>query len=789
MALDKEYDSKIIEPKWVKRWEEEKTYKFNPKSKKPFYSIDTPPPTVSGRMHIGHAGQYTRMDVIARFKRMQGYELFYPFGTDDNGLPTERLVEKLKNVKAVKMKRDDFVKLCWQTLKQETPAFVQDWKNIGMSCDFSLFYSTIDKHCQKISQRSFIELYEQGREYLKEAPNLWCPLCETAIAQVELEDKEIDSLFVDVKFKLEDGKDLIIATTRPEMFAACVAVFANPNDKRYKDLIGKKAKTPLYDIWVPIIADEKADPEKGTGIVMCCTFGDQTDIEWYKQYNLPEKVIITKDGKLNEKAGKYAGLAVKEVRKQVIEELEKQGLLVGKRAIKHMVNVHERCGTEIEILVSKQWFVKYLDLKEEFLKQGSKVKWLPDFMKTRYDNWVKGLKWDWCISRQRFFGVPIPVWYCKKCSEVIIADKNKLPVDPLVDSPSVTSCPKCGCKELIPEKDIFDTWPTSALTPKLAIELLNDSKLKNKLYPMDMRCNSHDIITFWDFNTIVKSYLHDNSIPWKNLMISGWLLDAKGEKMSKSKGNVITPEEITKEYSSDALRFWVTISLLGEDIRYEIKELIRGKKFLTKLWNAAKMVSLHETKGKTKKEELSDLWILARLNEVIKNSTNYLENYDYSHAKKETVDFFFSEYCDNYLEMIKHRLYGKNTASKNSAIKVSKFALECILKLMAPFTPFITEEIWRELFDSKKSIHIQEWPKVEKKFENKQALEKGKLLVELIGLVRKYKSEKQMSMKDEINKAEIFGLDKDKEIEDELKNTCNIKEIEFKKGKEIKITF
>ena len=587
MHLSKEsYDSKEAEPRLQKFWDSEKIYAFDKNSKKPVYSIDTPPPTVSGSLHIGHAFNFTQFDTIARFKRMSGNNVFFPFGTDDNGLATERLVEKLKGIKARDMKRDDFIKLCLETIKELRKEYIADVKRVGISCDFNIFYSTIDDHCRKISQRSFIDLYEQNREYQKEAPTIWCPECHTAIAQAELKDKEIHSAFNDIVFK--SGKeDLIIATTRPELLPSCVAIFYNPKDDRYKKLKGKKAKVPLFNFEVPILEDEKADPSKGTGLVMCCTFGDQTDVEWWKAHNLPLKISIDRHGRMNENAGIYQELNVKDARKKIIEDLKSKGLLRKSEKISHIVNVHERCDTEIEFLVTKQWFIKYLDLKEKFLELGKKLKWHPEFMRVRYDNWIKGLKWDWCISRQRYFGVPFPVWYCEKCSHVILAKRENLPVDPLTDKPPMKECPKCGSKNIIPESDVLDTWATSSLTPRLAIELM-PKELEKKLYPMSLRPQAQDIITFWLFNTIAKSWLHYKTLPWQNAMISGYVLDPTGEKMAKSKGNIVKPQDLIEKYSADAMRFWSCASRLGEDVTTQEKEMVAGQKTITKLWNAAK---------------------------------------------------------------------------------------------------------------------------------------------------------------------------------------------------------
>ncbi|MBN1923213.1 MAG: valine--tRNA ligase [Nanoarchaeota archaeon] len=783
MSLDK-YDAKIIESKWVKKWEEEGTYKFNPKSKKKFYSIDTPPPTVSGKMHLGHSSSYTQQDVIVRYMRMKGFEIFYPFGTDDNGLPTERLVEKLKGVKGSKMKRNEFTKLCYNTVKEIRPDFIKDWKNIGMSCDFSILYSTIDEHCRRISQRSFIELYNKGREYRMKSPTIWCPTCETAIAQVELEDKELDSEFVEVKFKLDDGKDLVIATTRPEMFPACVAIFANPNDKRYKHLFGKKARVPLFNHSVPIIADEHADPEKGTGVVMCCTFGDQTDIEWYKAHKLPLKIIITTDGLMNELAGKYKGMKIKDARKAVIKDLESENLLVNRKKITHNVNVHERCSTEVEILESNQWFIKYLDLKDKFLELGNKMKWYPDYMHVRYDNWIKGLRWDWCISRQRFYGVPFPVWYCKKCGELVLADINDLPVDPLVDKPK-KKC-KCGSSEFEPEKDILDTWATSALTPRLSVELA-PKEIQDKLFPMNLRPNAHDIITFWLFNTVVKSWLHYETIPWKDIIISGHVQDPQGKKMSKSKGNTIAPQDVINKFSADALRYFVTNVSLGDDYPYKEQELVRGSKLAVKLWNAAKFIQSHELSGSSSSEELIDEFIVNELNNVISKATAYLDDYDYSKAKKEIVEFFWGEFADYYLEMVKYRLYGTNQASKNSVIKTLNHVFLNVLKMICIYMPFVTEEIYRNLYDSKESIHNQSWPIISKKF----STESGKdwsLLKNIISEGRQYKINNQLSLGTELSKAVIQAPKEAVKLKEVIKGTLRIKELEFKEGKELKLT-
>ncbi|MDD5193518.1 MAG: valine--tRNA ligase [Candidatus Nanoarchaeia archaeon] len=785
------YDFKQVEEKIIKFWEKENVFKFNPNKKGQVYAIDTPPPTVSGKMHIGHAFSYSQQDFLARYHRMKGDNVFYPFGTDDNGLPTERLVEKTKNVHAKDMSREDFIKLCMEFLKEELPRFIHGWKRIGVSSDFDIYYSTINEHSRRISQWSFLDLHKKNRIYRKDAPAMWCPECQTGVSQVEIKDKEIESTFNTIIFKV--GKENIkIATTRPEFLPACVAIFYHPDDKRFKSLKGKKAKVPLFDFEVPILEDKRADPEKGTGIVMCCTFGDQTDMEWQKAHNLPIKEAITPNGKMSELAGKYNGLNIKEAREKIIHDLKDAGLLTEQKKISHFVNVHERCGKEIEFIKSKQWFVKYLDLREDMLKWGAKLKWHPEFMKTRYDNWVKGLQWDWLISNQRYFGVPFPVWYCKKCGEAILAEEKQLPVNPLKDKP-LKKC-KCGNNEFIPEKDILNTWFTSSMSPQIAIKLMPDSIQKN-LFPMALRPQAHEIITFWLFNTVFKSNIHFGKNPWENVMISGFVT-LEGEKMSKSKGNVVEPSEVIDKYGADALRFWAAGSRLGEDLDYQEKDLVTGKRFITKLWNASNFVFMNlkdYNHKKPKKIEKIDELFLIKLNSLIKNCTEHFEEYEYSKAKSEAEKFFWSMFCDNYLEIVKKRIY-ENKENKESAQYVLYHSLFSILKLMAPLMPFITEEIYQLYFknpknssnfgtqktsgflgnEKEKSIHISQWPS----FEKEGKTDELDLFIEILSKVRQEKTKAQKSMKAEI----ILSIEKEnmkklKDILGDLKDVTNAKEI------------
>jgi len=686
-----------IENKWRKFWEKEKIYEFHPKSSKKIYSVDTPPPTVSGEMHIGHACSYAQQDFLVRYKRMKGFNVFYPFGTDDNGLPTERLVEKTKKVKSKEMSRSDFIKLCLEFLKEKRPEYIQNWKNIGISCDFSNTYSTIDDHSRKISQQSFLDLYKLKRAYRKDAPTMWCPECKTGVAQVEIEDKEFDTTFNDIIFKV-NGKNVTIATTRPELLPACVAVFYHPDDKRYQKLKGKKAKVPLFNYEVPIMPDKRADPKKGTGIVMCCTFGDQTDMEWQKAHDLPIKMAITENGRMTKISGKYQGLPIKKARKEIIQDLKDAKLLIKEQQIKHAINVHERCGTEIEFLKSKQWFVKYLDLKKDLLKWGNEVKWYPKYMKHRYDNWVKGLAWDWLISNQRHFGVAFPLWYCQDCDEPIFATPEQLPVDPIKDKPPIKQCPQCESKNIIPETDVLNTWFTSSMTPQIAIGLVKDKSARDKLFPMSLRPQSHDIISFWLFNTIVKSHLLYNKTPWKDTTISGFVKLGK-EKMSKSKGNIVRPKEVIEKFGADAIRYWAASSKLGEDFSYYEKDVVTGKKFVTKILNATNFVFMNLTHQPTKPKLLeTDRIFLNELNRVVYTTTTRFEEYNYSRAKFNTDEFFWKTFADNYLEIIKNRVYNGTKQEKASAFYTLYETLLTVIKLMAPITPYITEEIYQKHF-------------------------------------------------------------------------------------------
>jgi len=765
-------DINQIEEKWKKYWEKEKIYAFDKNSKKKIYSIDTPPPTVSGEMHIGHAFSYSQQDFIARYKRMTNHNVFYPFGTDDNGLPTEKLIENLKNVRSKDMSREKFIKLCLSTLKEILPKFIQDWKDLAVSCDYNILYSTIDNHSRKISQEYFIDLYNKGEIYQKKFPTIWDVRFQTPVAQAELEDKEKKTLFTTLKF-ISEGKIIPIATTRPELLGACVAIFVNPKDKRYKNLVGKKAKVPIFHQEVPILEDKSAEIDKGSGVLMICSYGDKYDVDAIQRHKLIPKIVLNEDGTLNNLTGKYEGLKIKEARKRILEDLEKERLILEQKEITHIVNVYEKSGEEIEFIPTKQWFIKILDKKKKFISRGKEINWLPEYMRKRYDNWINGLEWDWSISRERHFGIPIPAWQCEKCNEVILADKKELPIDPVEKE---KKCPKC--KSLAtPEIKVLDTWATSSLTPQIASSLIGN-KIK---IPYSLRPQAHDIIRTWAFYTIVRSDAHENSIPWKDIAISG-NVKLDGEKMSKSKGNVIRPQEVMKAYGTDALRYWASSSKLGEDLNYYEKDVVTGKKFVTKILNATRFafMNLEYQKNQPKLLE-TDRIFLTQLNKTINDATNYFEEYNYSNAKFLTDNFFWKTLSDNYLEIIKNRMYNGTKEEKASASYTLYQGLLTILKMMAPITPFITEEIYQEHFkkyEKEKSIHVTDWPERVKITNKKEDEKTWNKLLEIISKVRQKKSEEKKSMKSEI----ILTLDKEtqeilKNVLGDLISVTNAKEI------------
>lgn len=757
--LDKKYDSLVKEEKWLNYWKKNKIYEFKPDYRE-VYSIDTPPPTVNGKIHIGHIFSYSQAEMIARYKRLRGYNVFYPFGFDDNGLPSERLVEKEQKKKAHEIGRESFSKLCYETTNKYEEEFQDLFSKLGVSTDWSMCYKTVSSSTIKISQNSFLDLIEKGHCYHKESPALWCNECLTSIAQAELETKTIKTTFNYVNFKtVEDNEIFTIATTRPELLPAIVCVFVNPDDDKNNHLIGKTAHIPVIDVNVPIIGDEKVAIDKGTGIVMCCTFGDQTDIEWWKKYNLPLKYIFTDDGRIMDSVPNYGGLKIKEARKQIVDDLQVGGYIVKIEELEHEVQTHERCGSEVEYTVMKQWFIDIMSHKEDFLRIGNEINWYPTHMHNRYEEWVNNVAWDWCISRQRYFGVPFPVWYCKECGEPIFASKEQLPVNPLTDTPSIEKCHKCGCKEFIPESDVMDTWATSSVTPLINMKYGEKDNYESILKPMSLRSNASEIIRTWDFYTIVKSYYHFGIKPWDNVMISGFVMANKGEKISKSKGNSkVEPLDLIKQFSADVVRYWAASGRLGTDITFSEETLLRGKKLVNKIWNVSKFVQMHLEDYHDKAFddfEYIDKWILGNFIDMEKEYLKYLDNYEIGLALN-ILEKFFWNFCDNYIEIVKHRLYRPEEFGEKARYSGQKTIYILLYKLLQDFSiffPFITEEIYQDIYHDMKSIHITEIKSLNYSFD--EEIVNGNLMCEIISMVRGKKSSSNLSLKTIVKKLEI----------------------------------
>lgn len=836
--LPKTYDFKKREEYWRKFWERENIYRFDknwspdpglspgqafsrrlslPKGRtlvetqhccvstkkipkqiddRIIFSVDTPPPYVSAsHLHVGHIMSYSQAEFIVRYKRMQGYRVFYPIGFDDNGLPTERFVEQKYKVDKSKISRSDFIKLCLKETKLGAQTYKNLWRLLGISVDWTKTYSTIDKHSQRISQWSFIDLYKKGKIIRREGPIAWCPHCQTALAQADLEDKQEKGFLNYIEFTiplpflppLKEGRKLVIATTRPELLGACVALYYHPQDKRYQRLKGKKAMVPLFNYQVPILTNKTVDPKFGTGLMMVCTFGDKDDIAKWQKDKLATRALFDRKGRITSLGKPYQGLTIKQAREKIIGDLKKQGYFKNQEPIEHTLNVHERCSTPAEFIQTKQWFIKLLNAKKEFLKRGRQLKWHPEYMRQKYEDWVHNLNWDWCISRQRYYGVPFPVWYCNQCQEPILAQEQDLPVDPTEDKPSVKKCPKCGYNKFKPENDVMDTWATSSLTPVIISAISNNKTLSaatpdRELYPSTLRPQAFEIIRTWLFYTVVKSHYHHNHLPFRDVMISGHGLDAQGRKISKRLGNFKNPEKIIDQYGADALRYWATGATLGENLRYNEDEVKKGKRTVTKIFNAARFALMHLCHSEHSEEsqldstvhnyprdpsvatlhqydktdlEPADKWILHHLNQAIKQTTDFFDNYEYAKARNIIDNFFWHITADNYLEFIKYRLYGKDKRSAKTAQQTLFTVMLNTLKLYAPILPFITEEIYQgyfKQFKKQKSIHISLWPKPQKSWrQSKKFLNEFDKVLNLINNIRKYKSEKNLSLGAEIS--------------------------------------
>ncbi len=750
--LPNRYDFREAEPRLAQLWADEHTYAYDAEGTGPAFTIDTPPPTVSGQLHIGHCYSYTQADVIARYRRMRGDRVFYPMGFDDNGLPTERFAEKCIGRKAAEIGRDAFIAACLELTRQTEDQFELLWRRLGLSIDWRYRYSTIAPEARRASQWSFIQLFRAGLIYAQDAPTLWCPECRTAIAQADLEDTTQATRFTTLAFRLSDGTPLPIATTRPELLPACVAVFVHPADNRYAHLIGKTARTPIFDLDVPILADDAADPAKGSGAVMCCTFGDSADVRWWRTHHLPLRAAISGDGRMTELAGPYAGLTTIEARARLLADLAAGNHVLREETIEHNVATHDRCGTPVEYLRTRQWFIRILDRKDQLIAAGQRIHWHPEHMRARYEHWVENLQWDWCISRQRYFGVPFPAWTCRACGATTLAELEQLPVDPQTTQPSRPCA--CGAHDFAPEPDVMDTWATSSCTPLILARWPDDPAWQARHYPASLRPQAHDIIRTWAFYTIVKALYHTGEIPWHDVLVSGHGLSAERHKISKSREHgEIGPREVIERESADALRYWATASRAGADTPYTPETIAAGRRLVTKLWNAGRFAQAHlaEYAPPDTPPPLAptDRWLLARLARVVELATAELDAYEYAAARAEVERFFWSDLCDNYLEMAKARLYGEHQAERDAARWTLYHALLATLKLLAPYLPYITEELYQGVFRAREgvaSIHRAPWPHSRAEWADARAEEAGAALVEALSQVRRLKSERELSV-------------------------------------------
>jgi len=747
-----------LEDHWMTRWEKEHIYRFNgDATRESVFSIDTPPPTVSGTLHIGHVYSYTHPDVVARFWRMRGKDVFYPMGWDDNGLPTERRVENYFGVRCdpslpydpkyrpsekpskdkVSISRKNFVELCVELTATDEQAFKDLWRSIGVSVDWSYEYSTISKEAQSVSQRSFLQMITRGEVYSAEAPTLWDIDFRTAVSQAELEDRERPGGYHRIAFDRADNAGTVdVDTTRPELLASCVALVAHPDDERYRPLLGSLVVTPLFGVEVPILAHELADPEKGTGIAMICTFGDTTDVVWWRELDLPTRALIGRDGRFlpadfSEESwpARDAELAqdfydrevlsktVNQARAAIVDELRSTGALIGEvREITHPVKFYEKGERPLEIVTSRQWFVRTLDRREELLARGEELRWHPDYMRHRYRSWVEGLNVDWNISRQRFFGVPFPVWYpVDESGEInfdhlMIPGDDDLPVDPSSDVPAGYREEQRGAPGgFVGDPDVMDTWATSSLSPQIAGRWGTD--LFQRVFPMDLRPQAHDIIRTWLFATIVRSQLQFDSLPFSDTLISGFILDPDRKKMSKSIGNTVTPMPLVEKYGADALRYWAAGGRPGSDTAFDEGQLKIGRRLGIKILNASKFVLGRlddEIPAPSQVNAPIDLDLLALLSKLITSATDDFENYDYARALERTESYFWS-FCDDYVELVKIRAYGdKDDAATNSARATLAITLSVLQRLFAPIMPFVTDEVWHWWHEH--SVHASPWP-------------------------------------------------------------------------------
>jgi len=757
------YDQKAIEKKWQKQWDEMKVYHFNHDSSKPVYSIDVPPRYASGPLHAGHAVHYTHIDFAARYKRMRGFEVFFPLCFDVNGIPIEERVERQLNITRKDIDRHEFTKLCSEFANKNIKTMIDQFRILGESMDPTIYYQTDAEYYRRITQISFIELFNKDLIYKGKFPVNWCPRCMTAMADAEVTYKDNVTNLNTIKFYFKDeqpeqllsypgiGEDergtfIEIATTRPEMLPSCQIVAVHPSDDRAAWLDGQVVIVPVFEKEVKIVQDDAVDPDFGTGIVMICTIGDKEDLNWVFKYKLPLEMSIDEEGNMTEICGPYQGMSIKDAKQAVIEDMKKKNILIKQQKLDQNVGVCWRCKTPIEFINANQWFLKTTDFKKMVLKSSDSMDWYPDFMKIRLEEWVNSLEWDWVISRQRYFATPIPIWECEQCGEVVLARIEDCYIDPTIDKPPVTCCPSCG-RKLIGSEDVFDTWMDSSISPLYNTYWHRDEEKFKKLYPMSVRPQAHDIIRTWAFYTILRCNLLTGEKPFRQVMMGGFILSEDGTPMHASLGNVIDPLVVIDEYGTDAFRCYAASCSLGEDNAFREKDVIRGKKLLRKIWNVEQFISQHMKKPVRTRPSLTDLdgWILTKFSRMVKQVTEQLDVFDYSQAMKQIEYFLWHEFADHYIEMVKAYIYNeKETESVQYTLYTIGLGL---LKLFSPFFPHITEELYQMIykkFEADKSIHISSWP--EPVFDDETIHSIGETVKDYIAQVRSFKSEQKIPL-------------------------------------------
>ena len=755
-----QYDSAAIEKRWQEMWKKEEVYRFDPKSDKPVYSIDNPPRYASGTLHLGHATGYSLIDFAARYRRMKGSNVFFPLCFDVNGTPIEVRVEKKHGINKLNTPRKKYRELCEEFANEKIGQMTHEFEMLGESMDPSIYYQTDAPYYRRITQLSFVELFNRGLVYKGNYPVNWCPSCMTALADAEVEYKDNVNKLNYIKFQIAGGKPedyILIATTRPELLCTCKAVAVHPDDKEKQHLIGKELVTPLFGRKVKVISDPKVKMEYGTGNVMICTIGDKDDLEWVMKYHFELEKGIDEQGRMTELAGKYAGMTVLEAREAAINDLRDAGILVKQEDNPQQVSICWRCHSPIEYLQVPQWFLKTLEFRKQVLERANQIKWFPEFMKVRLEDWTNSLQWDWVLGRQRIFATPVPIWECKKCGHAVCATKEMCYCDPTEDKPPVDKCPECGCTEFEGCTDVFDTWMDSSGSALYNTYWGRDEEMHKKLWPMSMRPQSHDIIRTWAFYTILRSEQIKNEIPWKDIMIHGFIMAPDGTPMHTSIGNVIDPIPILEKYGADALRYYAATCSLGIDHAFREKDVIRGSKICNKVFNIGQFVGrfFDGKPADVPKDKLrpSDRWIISRYSQTVKSVTEYLENYTFDKAMRDVEEFIWHEFADHYVEMVKHR--------KDDAVKYTLYNVFLgSLKLLAPFMPHVTEDVYQEHFvkyDGAKSIHLTSWP--EPIFVDEGAEKVGELTKDIIAAVRGWKSEKKVPLNAELKSVELIGKD------------------------------